>query len=117
VTAKQARLVRGAALVNDLTGVRKMYAVAVPHIGDVALAIAVTLTLVLGAWLGANPREQSPELLLYAAPVVCGDVTRDLTKRFNPAAKLLCAIGLSTAGAFVNDASHPRASRSTKDRQ
>lgn len=94
-------LVTNMVLDGDLNGVQKMHAVAVPRIGGVALSISVTLTILIGAWLGVNPRAEAFELLLCAAPVLCAGVAEDLTKRVRPATRLLCAIGSATAGVFV----------------
>lgn len=101
VIVKYARLAGHLALDHDLTGVQKMHAVAVPRIGGIAVALAATLTLMLGGWLGTNPREESYELLLCATPVLLGGVLEDLTKHVSPTVRLLCAIGSAAVGVFV----------------
>jgi UDP-N-acetylmuramyl pentapeptide phosphotransferase/UDP-N-acetylglucosamine-1-phosphate transferase len=97
---RYARVVGSITLDNDLTGVQKMHAMAVPRVGGIAVAIAVTLTQALGVWLGTNPKE-SFELLLCATPVLLSGVLEDITKRVSPATRLLCAIGSAAAGVFV----------------
>ncbi|HTI17755.1 MAG TPA: glycosyltransferase [Trinickia sp.] len=98
---RYARLAGSAALDNDLTGVQKMHATAVPRVGGIALASAVALTLAIGGWFGTNPRTESFQLLLCAMPAVLSGVTEDLTKQVSPATRLLCAIASATAGVFI----------------
>jgi UDP-N-acetylmuramyl pentapeptide phosphotransferase/UDP-N-acetylglucosamine-1-phosphate transferase len=101
LVVRYARLVGSVTLDNDLASVQKMHAIPVPRVGGIALALAVTLTMVLGAWLGTNPRKETFELLLCATPVLLGGLTEDMTKRVSPAARLLCAIASAAAAAFV----------------
>ncbi|MGF6769054.1 UDP-N-acetylmuramyl pentapeptide phosphotransferase/UDP-N-acetylglucosamine-1-phosphate transferase [Paraburkholderia sp. GAS199] len=101
---RYAGLVKGMALDGDLTGVQKMHVVPVPRIGGVAISISVSLTMLVGAWLGTNPRQEAFTLMLCATPVLLGGVAEDLTKRVSPAARLLCAIASAAAGAYMLDA-------------
>jgi UDP-N-acetylmuramyl pentapeptide phosphotransferase/UDP-N-acetylglucosamine-1-phosphate transferase len=104
LAVKYARLVGSMTLDCDLTGVQKMHTTAVPRVGGIALAIAVTLTLALGSLVGTNPRKEPFELLLCATPVLLAGVAEDITKRVSPAARLLCAIGSAGLGVFMLDA-------------
>jgi UDP-N-acetylmuramyl pentapeptide phosphotransferase/UDP-N-acetylglucosamine-1-phosphate transferase len=98
---KYARLGGGMALDNNLDGVQKMHTTPVPRVGGIAVAIAVAVTLSLGAWIGTNPGKESFRLLLCTLPVLLGGIVEDLTKRVSPAARLLCAIASAAIGFFM----------------
>ncbi|MBB5505173.1 MraY family glycosyltransferase [Paraburkholderia atlantica] len=101
IVVKSARLGGGIGLDNQLDGVQKMHATAVPRVGGIAVALAVALTLALGALLGSNPRVEVFKLLLCALPVFLGGIIEDFTKQVSPAARLLCAIASAAIGDFA----------------
>jgi UDP-N-acetylmuramyl pentapeptide phosphotransferase/UDP-N-acetylglucosamine-1-phosphate transferase len=101
VIVKYARLGGAMTLDDNLDGVQKMHTSAVPRVGGIAVAIAVALTLSLGAWFGTTPPKEPFGLLLCALPVLLGGIAEDLTKQVSPAARLLCAILSASIGVFV----------------
>jgi UDP-N-acetylmuramyl pentapeptide phosphotransferase/UDP-N-acetylglucosamine-1-phosphate transferase len=93
-----------AALDNDLTGVQKVHAEAVPRIGGAGIFISVVLT-------GALAMARTPLigqgillLLLCSSIAFLGGIVEDFTKKVSPLRRLVLTMAAAALGFFLLDA-------------
>jgi len=93
-----------AALDNDLEGVQKVHARAVPRIGGLSIFIAVILTAAIAMWRTPPIGHGVLLLLICSAVAFLGGIVEDFTKRVSPSRRLLLTMTAAAMGYFLIDA-------------
>jgi len=93
-----------AALDNDLQGVQKVHARAVPRIGGVGIFVAVILSGGIAMWRTPAIGEGVLLLLVCSSVAFLGGIVEDFTKRVSPARRLILTMIAAAMGYFLIDA-------------
>jgi UDP-N-acetylmuramyl pentapeptide phosphotransferase/UDP-N-acetylglucosamine-1-phosphate transferase len=86
----------------DLDGVQKVHAVAVPRVGGVGIAIAVSAALIAEAiWFPSTHHTQALMLLACSLPAFLSGLVEDLTKRISPLVRLITSMIAAVLACFA----------------